>query len=51
VCSSDLIALEGLIVTIQAIRLEYYEFFGKFFFGGGMAYKPIGLSAQTGRED
>lgn len=46
-----IIALEGLIVTIQAIRLEYYEFFGKFFFGGGMAYKPIGLSAQTGRED
>ncbi|MGD1049198.1 MAG: V-type ATPase 116kDa subunit family protein, partial [Candidatus Krumholzibacteriaceae bacterium] len=46
-----IIALEGLIVTIQAIRLEYYEFFGKFFFGGGMEYKPIGLSAQTGRED
>lgn len=46
-----IIALEGLIVTIQAIRLEYYEFFGKFFFGGGVAYKPIGLSAQTGRED
>jgi V/A-type H+-transporting ATPase subunit I len=46
-----IIALEGLIVTIQAIRLEYYEFFGKFFFGGGEAYKPIGLTAQVGRED
>jgi V/A-type H+/Na+-transporting ATPase subunit I len=38
-----IIALEGLVVSIQAIRLEYYEFFGKFFFGGGVAYKPIGL--------
>ena len=46
-----IIALEGLIVTIQAIRLEYYEFFGKFFFGGGVAYKPIGLSVQPGREE
>ncbi len=46
-----IIALEGLVVTIQAIRLEYYEFFGKFFFGGGVAYKPIGLGQQPGRED
>jgi V/A-type H+-transporting ATPase subunit I len=38
-----IIALEGLVVTIQAIRLEYYEFFGKFFVGGGTAYKPIGI--------
>lgn len=46
-----IIALEGLVVTIQAIRLEYYEFFGKFFFGGGVAYKPIGLGVQPGREE
>ena len=46
-----IIALEGLVVTIQAIRLEYYEFFGKFFFGGGVAYKPIGLGVQQGREE
>jgi V/A-type H+-transporting ATPase subunit I len=46
-----IIALEGLIVTIQAIRLEYYEFFGKFFFGGGIAYKPISLGLQAGREE
>jgi len=37
------IALEGLVVTIQAIRLEYYEFFSKFFVGGGRSYKPISL--------
>ncbi len=46
-----IIALEGLVVTIQAIRLEYYEFFGKFFSGGGVAYKPIGLGGQPGREE
>jgi V/A-type H+-transporting ATPase subunit I len=42
-----IIALEGLVVTIQAIRLEYYEFFGKFFLGGGQAYKPIGIGEET----
>jgi V/A-type H+-transporting ATPase subunit I len=46
-----IIALEGLVVTIQAIRLEYYEFFGKFFLGGGVAYKPIGLGLRPEREE
>jgi V/A-type H+-transporting ATPase subunit I len=46
-----IIALEGLIVSIQAIRLEYYEFFGKFFVSGGVAYQPLGLGAQPGREE
>ena len=46
-----IIALEGLIVSIQAIRLEYYEFFGKFFVSGGVPYKPLGLSAPLSREE
>ncbi|MBN2184004.1 MAG: hypothetical protein JW746_01620 [Candidatus Krumholzibacteriota bacterium] len=46
-----IIALEGMVVTIQAIRLEYYEFFGKFFMGGGVAYKPIGLGGMPGRKE
>lgn len=46
-----IIALEGLVVTIQAIRLEYYEFFGKFFRGGGVAYKPIGLGVGPDRKE
>ena len=25
------IVLEGIIASVQALRLEYYEFFGKFF--------------------
>jgi V/A-type H+-transporting ATPase subunit I len=39
-----------MVVAIQAIRLEYYEFFGKFFMGGGTAYKPIGLGGKPGRK-
>jgi V/A-type H+-transporting ATPase subunit I len=35
-----IILLEGLVVTIQALRLEYYEFFGKFFRGLGSKYEP-----------
>jgi len=35
------ICLEGLIVSVQTVRLEYYEFFGKFFKGGGRPFKPI----------
>lgn len=38
-----IIMLEGLIVTIQALRLEYYEFFGKFFKSAGSRYQPVGL--------
>ena len=36
-----IILLEGIIVTIQAIRLEYYEFFGKFFGEEGTRYEPV----------
>ena len=36
-----IIVLEGMIAAIQAIRLEYYEFFGKFYSGTGRAYKPF----------
>ena len=38
------IALEGFIVTIQTMRLHYYEFFSKFFLGGGSAYEPLTLA-------
>jgi V/A-type H+-transporting ATPase subunit I len=37
------IGFEGLIVGIQALRLEYYEFFGKFFGGDGRAFAPLTL--------
>ncbi|MFZ3110384.1 MAG: V-type ATPase 116kDa subunit family protein [Rectinemataceae bacterium] len=36
-----IIGLEGLIVTIQVIRLQYYEFFSKFFTRTGKSFDPI----------
>lgn len=38
-----MILLEGLAVSVQVLRLEYYEFFGKFFRGGGESYHPLSL--------
>jgi len=40
-----IIVLEGVVVTIQALRLEYYEFFGKFFNRSGQKYAPVGVSS------
>jgi F0F1-type ATP synthase membrane subunit c/vacuolar-type H+-ATPase subunit K len=36
-----IIGFEGLIVGVQTLRLEYYELFGKFFLGEGVAFKPL----------
>ncbi len=36
-----IILLEGLIVTIQVVRLQYYEFFSKFFSEVGVEFKPF----------
>ncbi len=38
---------EGLIVGIQAMRLSYYEFFSKFFTGGGMQFEPLTLASSS----
>ena len=38
------IVLEGIIAGVQALRLEYYEFFSKFFTGSGEAYTPFSLA-------
>jgi len=34
-------ALEGLLVAIQVLRLEFYEMFGRFYEGGGREFKPV----------
>jgi V/A-type H+-transporting ATPase subunit I len=39
-----IVGLEGLIVFIQTLRLEYYEFFSKFYRGGGRAFRPVSFS-------
>ncbi|MEA3366679.1 MAG: V-type ATPase 116kDa subunit family protein, partial [Planctomycetota bacterium] len=40
------IALEGIIASVQALRLEYYEFFSKFYTGGGRAFRPFRLTGS-----
>jgi V/A-type H+-transporting ATPase subunit I len=32
-----------VIVAVQALRLEYYEFFGKFFSDRGHPFSPFNL--------
>ena len=34
-------AMEGLIVGIQVLRLEYYEMFSRFYKGSGRAFQPF----------
>ena len=40
-----ILVLEGGIVLIQVLRLEYYEGFVRFFNGNGRAYRPLRLHA------
>ncbi|MBN1881517.1 MAG: hypothetical protein JW885_05025, partial [Deltaproteobacteria bacterium] len=44
-----IVGLEGLVVSIQSVRLIYYEFFSKFYSGNGEAFVPmkIGTSKDT----
>jgi V/A-type H+-transporting ATPase subunit I len=42
-----IIGFEGLIVGIQTMRLNYYEFFSRFFGGGGMQYEPLTLQPEV----
>lgn len=46
-----ILVLEGAIVAIQVLRLEYYEGFSRFFSGSGRAFEPLVLrnSHGTGR--
>lgn len=37
------IGLEGLIVFIQGLRLQYYELFSRYYKGDGKEFKPISL--------
>lgn len=42
--------LEGLIVGIQVLRLEYYEIFSRFYKGTGREFKPYGKTAEGQRQ-
>ncbi|MBE6760424.1 MAG: ATPase [Ruminococcaceae bacterium] len=37
-----IMALEGLLVGIQALRLEFYEMFSRFYSGSGRPFVPVG---------
>lgn len=41
------IVLEGLLVGIQVLRLEFYEMFSRFYFGDGRDYEPVGSAAKA----
>jgi V/A-type H+-transporting ATPase subunit I len=43
-----IILLEGMIVAIQVVRLQYYEFFSKFFTETGVEFSPFRFS-DTGQ--
>jgi V/A-type H+-transporting ATPase subunit I len=40
------IALEGFSAGINSVRLNYYEFFGRYFLGGGTSYSPLSLYSR-----
>lgn len=46
-----ILVLEGLVVSIQAVRLEFYEIFSKFFRGTGVIYSPLALDPGNERRD
>lgn len=39
-------ALEGMIVGIQVLRLEFYEIFSRFYHGDGVPFAPIVLETE-----
>ncbi len=42
-----IIGLEGLIVGIQCLRLQYYEMFSRFFSGDGRDFNPIRICSKN----
>lgn len=41
------IALEGLLVGIQSLRLDFYELFSRFFEGSGRPYTPVVVGQES----
>jgi V/A-type H+-transporting ATPase subunit I len=41
-----IIGFEGMICMIQSLRLEYYEFFSKFYKGDGVDFSPFILKSK-----
>ena len=47
VSGTVIILVEGGIIFIQCIRLQYYEFFSKFYTGGGMKFEPYTIATNA----
>jgi len=39
--------IEGVLVSIQAIRLHFFELFSKFVSGGGVAFSPLAAASDS----
>jgi V/A-type H+/Na+-transporting ATPase subunit I len=44
-----IIVLEGIIVGIQTLRLEYYEGFSRFYYGDGTPFRPLRVGRSPAR--
>jgi V/A-type H+-transporting ATPase subunit I len=44
-----IIVLEGVIVAIQTLRLEYYEGFSRYFYGDGTPFRPLRVGRSINR--
>ena len=45
--NAAIIVIEGAIVAIQALRLEYYEGFSRYFGAGGRPFRPLAIGAKV----
>ena len=45
-----IMVLEGMIVGIQCLRLEFYEAFGRFYRGEGTPFHPLVIRDESQRE-
>lgn len=41
------IGMEGMLVGIQVLRLEFYEIFSRFYEGDGHAFEPVGVKYDS----
>ena len=46
-----ILVLEGAIVTIQTLRLEYFEGFSRFYSGDGREFRPLVLNRGTAGQE
>lgn len=44
------IVMEALLVSIQVMRLEFYEMFSRYYNGDGRAFRPLTAAADTNKQ-